>query len=176
MIRTCIRDNLEALRQGLALLDDFSAEAYREPVPECFGAAPGGHLRHIIEHYESLLSGVLSGRIDYENRPRDPAIERDPAEAARRIRCLMDRLDTLAGEHSDGLLLVRAETAPSDARHPWAGSSLLRELEFLLSHTIHHYALIAIMCRLQGRLIDPDFGVAPSTLRHRVKVQNLCVR
>ena len=176
MIRTCIRDNLDTLQQGLAVLERITEEDYRAPVPACFNAAAGGHVRHVIEHYESLLRGLASGRVDYENRPRDPDVERNPATAAQRVRDLLARLDTLADEPADGPLLVRSETAPLDSTHPWAGSSLLRELEFLLSHTVHHYALIAIQCRLRGMTLDPDFGMAPSTLRHRQRHAAPCAR
>jgi hypothetical protein len=41
-----------------------------------------------------------------------------------------------------------------------------RELQYLLSHTIHHYAIIGSILRAQGVEPGPDFGVAPSTLRH----------
>jgi hypothetical protein len=176
MIRTCIRDNLDTLRQGLALLERITEEDYRAPVAACFNAAAGGHVRHVIEHYESLLGGLASGRIDYENRPRDPDIERDPATAAQRVRGLIERLETLADAPPDGPLRVRSETAPLHSAHPWADSSLLRELEFLLSHTVHHYALIAIQCRLRGMTLDPDFGMAPSTLRHRQRHAVPCAR
>jgi len=48
----------------------------------------------------------------------------------------------------------------------WCTSSVLRELDFLQSHTVHHYSLIAMLLRLHE--IDPgeDFGVAPSTLKY----------
>ena len=46
-------------------------------------------------------------------------------------------------------------------------SSIGRELGFLLSHTIHHCALIAVMMRLRGLATPPGFGVAPATMRHR---------
>ena len=49
---------------------------------------------------------------------------------------------------------------------PWTESSLERELLAVMSHTVHHYALIAIALRLGD--FDPGvgFGVAPSTLRY----------
>ncbi len=47
-----------------------------------------------------------------------------------------------------------------------SSSSLRRELHFLLSHTVHHYALIAMILARHGVEVEPDFGVAPSTLRH----------
>jgi hypothetical protein len=45
-------------------------------------------------------------------------------------------------------------------------SSLSRELQVLSSHTIHHFALIAVTLRAHGVQMDADFGMAPSTLRH----------
>jgi hypothetical protein len=38
-------------------------------------------------------------------------------------------------------------------------------LQVLSSHTIHHFALMAVTLRLHGVQIDPKFGMAPSTLR-----------
>ena len=44
-------------------------------------------------------------------------------------------------------------------------SSIGRELQILSSHTIHHFALIAMTLRAMGYHVDRDFGMAPSTLR-----------
>ena len=41
-----------------------------------------------------------------------------------------------------------------------------RELQVLSSHTVHHFALIAVTLRMHGVEMDPDFGMAPSTLRY----------
>ena len=49
----------------------------------------------------------------------------------------------------------------------WSGSTVRRELQFLLSHSIHHYALIATICHANGFPVPEGFGVAPSTLRYR---------
>jgi len=57
--------------------------------------------------------------------------------------------------------------APREMPACLASTSIKRELAFLLSHTIHHYAIVAIICRLQGLSVEDDFGIAPSTLRHR---------
>ena len=42
-----------------------------------------------------------------------------------------------------------------------------RELEFAISHTIHHHALIKERLRHLGIEFDEKFGVAPSTLEYR---------
>ena len=46
-------------------------------------------------------------------------------------------------------------------------SSLGRELEFVISHTIHHHALIKERLQHLGIEFDETFGVAPSTLEYR---------
>jgi hypothetical protein len=59
----------------------------------------------------------------------------------------------------------------------WAASSLARELQFTLSHTVHHYALIALILRLQGFAPPADFGVAPATLQQWQRERELvCAR
>jgi uncharacterized damage-inducible protein DinB len=51
----------------------------------------------------------------------------------------------------------------------WCQSSVGRELQHLINHTVHHYAFVALILRLQGVAIEDDFGVAPSTLQAQVK-------
>jgi hypothetical protein len=71
-------------------------------------------------------------------------------------------------------LLVSTETADQSLQS-WCSSSVVRELEFLQSHTVHHYSLIAILLRLQGIEPEEDFGVAPSTLEYW-REQAACAR
>ena len=156
------RDNIAALQQGRALLKGLPPEIYRRRAAECFNSSIGGHMRHVLDHYSSLLEGLGSGQVDYEARTRDARIEADPAFA-------IDILDGLCG-HMEGLsqnaqLAVRSECCGEQAP-VWAETSLLRELEFSLSHTVHHYALIAVMAGLAGMPVPGNFGMAPSTLRH----------
>lgn len=154
------------LQQGIVLLDGLSPDQFKETVAVCFGSSAGGHFRHVVEHYEGFFEGLARREIDYEARPRDLTVEQDVLVARVRMLNVIGKLEEIAC-HSDHPLKVRAETAPAATVAPWAESSLLRELEMLLSHTVHHYALIAITCRLIGHGPEPDFGMAPSTLRHR---------
>jgi hypothetical protein len=54
---------------------------------------------------------------------------------------------------------------PTTVQDPYLCSSVSRELQALSSHTIHHFALIAITLRVHGFDVDPEFGMSPSTLR-----------
>lgn len=162
-IDTCVRDNVAALRQGAELLAGLSPDDYVRRAPDCFNSSAGGHMRHVVEHYLSFFSGLDSTQIDYEARARDPLIESDPAYAAAQLDAIASRLALLS---DDRALSVRAECPSAGGQTVWAESSVMRELEFLLSHTVHHYALVHVVCRAAGKSTPEGFGMAPSTLRH----------
>ncbi len=162
-ITAALDANLIVLRQGIALLGSLGGERYATRVPSCFNSAIGGHMRHVIEHYQGFAHGLDSGEIDYENRARDPLVEQDVAYATGILEGLVARLADERGRLVDGTLRMHMETSPGTV----SVTSVLRELEFLLSHTIHHYALIAVMGRLLGVEPGLDFGMAPSTLKYQ---------
>jgi len=47
-----------------------------------------------------------------------------------------------------------------------ARSTVARELNYVVAHAIHHYALIAVIAGISGIRLPREFGVAPSTLNH----------
>lgn len=170
-VRAAVEANVIVIRQGIELLAVLSADRYARRLPVAYNASIGGHLRHIIDHYESFFAALESGDLDYENLACSTEIETDARLAARILGSIADRLLAL-GEDTESLSLAyRVETSPS--RH--SSSSVLRELEFLLSHTVHHYALVAVMCRLQHHEPEESFGIAPSTLRYQ-QTQAICAR
>jgi hypothetical protein len=114
-----------------------------------------------------LLDGLGAGVIDYDARRRDTNIECSPAAAIMAMRRVSDRLREDPRLHNDRPLIVRMEDAAAGNCHGLLPSSLSRELQALRSHTIHHFALIAMTLQLWGVAVDSDFGVAPSTLRCR---------
>lgn len=170
-ISPAIRANLVVIRQGMALIAALGTERYGTRIAICYNASVGGHLRHIIEHYQAFLAGLDSGEIGYEKRVRDPLVENDPGYAGALLEAIAQRLDELERTLTNRTLHYCVETT-DDVASP---TSVLRELEFLLSHTIHHYALVAVMARLQGHEPEPTFGIAPSTLKYQ-RTQTVCAR
>lgn len=166
-----IRRNVGWLRQALALLATISDEAY-STTPE--GMAPhrvGGHMRHIIEFHECFLDGLVCSHVDYDARQRDQSIESSRQTAMARIREVIARLETEPVSMRDSILLVRAEDAAAmGLRDPFLMSSVERELMTLSSHTIHHFALIAMTLRSHGVAVEAGFGVAPSTLSYQARL------
>jgi uncharacterized damage-inducible protein DinB len=151
--------NVAALREGLALFQRIGAARYARVVPELAPSAIGGHFRHLHDHYVSFLSGLATGRVDYEARERDARFECDLAHARARVEQTIAGLEAMRETDGARVLDVRAEG-------DWVRSSVARELRFLASHTIHHYALIRLMLAADGVACDASFGVAPSTLEH----------
>jgi hypothetical protein len=121
-----------------------------------------------MEFYECFLDGLAGGRIDYDARKRDLSVETSRQTAQARIRILTRRLQSEPALRVDSLVSVRMEdSAGSRISEPLLVSSVGRELQVLSSHSIHHFALIAMTLRALGVPVDPDFGMAPSTLRYR---------
>ncbi len=156
------------LLQGVKLLRTLDGPAYMRRHSNCFDSSIGGHVRHNLDHYWSLLRGLDSGEIDYDARARDAAIEKDPLAAANASEEIATELLKLQGSDIDRELRVKMDTGSyALPEEEWSRSTLRRELQFLLSHTVHHYALITVMCRNLGVTPEPGFGVAPSTLKYQ---------
>ena len=169
--RALIRSNVELLRQALDLMSQIGDAEFRDAPPQMEPHKAGSHLRHVLEFYECFIRGVSRGTIDYDSRQRDASVETSREVAMARIAAIVQCLESDALLQMDTLVLVRAEDAESlGLADPFVTSSIARELLTLSSHTIHHFALIAMTLRAHGVAVDPDFGVAPSTLRHRRKL------
>lgn len=163
-ITELIATNVAWLKQALSLLQQLDDATFRSS-PQ--GLAPhrvGSHLRHVLEFYECFLDGLASSRIDYDARKRDESIERSRQSAVASICSIISLLEEVSSFDEAWALAVRMENANEDV---YLSSSVGRELQALSSHTIHHFALIAVTLRLHGVEVDPDFGMSPSTLRYQ---------
>lgn len=158
---------IEILRQGETLLGGLSAEVYSQTVPVAFNGSIGGHYRHCLDHFTSLLGGLDSLIVDYDHRRRDPRIERDPQFALGVTLELRRRLENLDSEALGAPVSARCEVSYEHGDSPVTQSSLGRELVYTIAHGIHHYALISVMARLLHAELPPHFGIAPSTVAHQ---------
>lgn len=164
-----LEGNLLLLREGLDLLARLSDDAYAGHAPG--RSAAGAQYRHILDHYDCLLGGLDSGFVDYDARQRDPEVERDRAAAADRTEEVMDRLRQLGrAQLALPLRVTLASLASGEGRTEPHASTLGRELLFVLSHTVHHFAIMRLLLEDRGVACDPGFGVAPSTLAHQQAV------
>jgi uncharacterized damage-inducible protein DinB len=153
-----VQTNLTWLRQAIDLTDKLDDAVFATKV--------GAHLRHIVEFYECFLNGLEMASVDYDRRKRDESIEKNRHRAIARMRSLMRRLAQAGKYDDDALLAVRMEGSDSTVL---LRSSVARELQALSSHTVHHFALIAMTLKSYGVEVSPSFGVSPSTLRYEAR-------
>jgi uncharacterized damage-inducible protein DinB len=164
---TIIEDNISVLRQGIELIEQMDNGLYANTKPPFMSSGVGGHFRHCIDFYNSFLSSFETGQSNYVLRRRNPLVEVNRSSAISEIEAIIEKLRQLspADLHRPVQVIAEESSSPLDASG-WSSSSVLRELQSLLSHTIHHFAIIALALRLQGAEPAAEFGVAPSTLAY----------
>jgi hypothetical protein len=163
-LNTLIEENVNALKQGVELIEEMGNCLYSNPKPPFLNNGVGSHFRHCIDFYNGFLSSVETGRINYVLRKRNRLVEANSSLAVLEIETIIEKLRRLSPAVLRKQVLVIAED--SGGALGWSQSSVMRELQSLLSHTIHHYAVIALALRVQGFAPPEEFGVAPSTLAY----------
>ena len=154
-----IIDNIYFLEQGKSVLSKMRDDAYTcTQVPFELGGI-GRHFRHVLDHYALFWKGFDGGVINYDDRERDIEIEHK-----RRHAVLL--FETIKHDLSNW-----AQTQPNLDRTlrvwhngTWCQSSVGRELQHLINHTVHHYAFVALILGVLDEDVEDGFGVAPSTL------------
>lgn len=161
-----VRSNKGYLDQAARLIESLDDVSYVSTDAQFYSSGIGDHLRHIVEHYQLFLLEVHSDLIDYDARNRDERLSSDRSFALSAIREVQSGLDEISPS-AKRITIKMMSAAETELNGSPCESSVSRELLYLQAHTIHHFALIATILKLQGVDLHPDFGVAPSTLKHR---------
>lgn len=167
--RELIESVIESLRQGETLLAEISDEIYTHKVPVAFNATIGGHYRHCLDHFRSLLDSAEIGDLDYDNRERGTLVETDRFAALNATRELRVRYENLDPTFLMRPLAVACKTSYVTNGSQITPSTVGREIMYSVAHAVHHFALIGVMGGIMGFPLPPGFGVAPSTLKHQVE-------
>lgn len=153
----------EILEQGLNLIEKMNDASFAEGGR----GSVGTHFRHCLDFASNFLSGLKSEKFDYSQRERNTGIETNRQQAIQKLSFIIQELQTIEMSDLEKPVMVKIEEISGLMGRPeWAWSSGLRELEFLQSHTIHHFALIAYKLQALGIEVEEGFGVAPSTLKY----------
>jgi hypothetical protein len=155
----------KSLNELTDLLNQLSQIEYSKSCPELSNATIGEHTRHIIEMFQCLENQFESGIVNYDNRARDIRIQTDTTFAIENIVAIKNNLD----KKNINLELLQF----IDGEEIKIASNYYRELLYNLEHCIHHQALIKVaILQCETVKIDPNFGVARSTIEYR----NQCVQ
>lgn len=124
----------------------------------------GAHVRHILDRFHCFFAGLAGASIDYDARKRDPEIEQNVEAAMFALESVARRIERLHSLPFCSELIGVKESVLSSSPAVEINSTLERELMGLITHSIHHLAIIAMLARSFGHHMDSDFGKAPSTI------------
>lgn len=147
-----------------SLLRDLDPEVYCARFAADVSGSIGEHVRHCLDHISALVAADPSNTLSYDVRQRGTAVEHDPAEALGQILQLKHALAAWSTRSLDEPIRVASMMSRGgDSVIGW--STFARELAFVVSHTIHHQAIIGLLLAVHGHAVPDRFGHSPSTPR-----------
>jgi uncharacterized damage-inducible protein DinB len=152
-----------------SLLSDLAALLLQVPppvysarlLPGASGSI-GEHVRHVLDHVAAFVGTAGQQVLTYDHRERGTAVELDGSAALRAIMRLKGLLDDGHDDRLENVVTIAA-VIERGAAPVLMRSTRRRELAFVISHTIHHQALIAVLLATAGQPVPAAFGLAPST-------------
>ncbi len=161
-----------ALEELGALLSALTESEYVGHSSSLFTSSVGAQVRHTLDHVRIFVEGVQEKRVvAYEVRDRGTEVERNREAALSLIQKLAEQLLQIApsrmNEPLEVSLMLHSHLEPQNLH-----STVGREIAFLLNHTIHHNALVAVMLKQIGREVPSTFGFAPATLAFQAGISS----
>jgi uncharacterized damage-inducible protein DinB len=170
-----IKSQLEIIEQAKLYLKDVTQEDYIEIISPNFISSAGSHMRHIIDHYLALMSGLKTNVIDYDKRVRGSNIESAPKLAVTQLNEISDWIKSLTDTQLNRFITLQTEVSVTNQNVQSVQTSLARELVFAGSHAVHHYAMIAQISFAQTKALPQTFGLAPATATYMRENSQRCV-
>lgn len=165
-----IKYNIHRLEEVYQLIQKIPDGLYLEKAEIISDSTIGQHFRHIIEFYLSIVN-VQTDTICYDDRVRDARLETDKSFVGITIHEIISKLKSMNGNRE---MTLRANYGDKVNEIVYLPSSLHREMAYALDHCIHHLAIIkiAISQSTWEVNLDPNLGVAPSTIRYKKNVHS----
>lgn len=142
---------------------------FSRPVEILGMATVGQHIRHTLEFFICLETGVGRGVVNYDKRQHDKVIETDKELAASTIETIKR---FVSGTTGDTPLALEVGYDLAKEEYITVQTNLSRELVYNIEHAVHHMALIKIGVMEIAPYVQlpSDFGIAASTIRYQEMV------
>lgn len=152
--------------QLTAFTEQCTDQDFQKPLPVIMNKTVGKHLRHIIEFFDILAKGYLSGELSYDHRLHDPSVEESRFLALDKLQELSQKISTCQSDKE--LSLTVDYTADGQEATMTLKTTFFRELSYNIEHAIHHMAIlkIAVLQEMPYLELAPQFGVAYATVRY----------
>lgn len=159
------------LDQLTHLLENLTNDEYSKTLAVLHDNSIGQHMRHTLEFFICLTTGLTSGIVNYDERERDVFLESNTLEALSSIAKLKVAIDQI--KDNCGLKLFHQSYDLDANEEHEVDTNLYRELIYNIEHAVHHMALMKIgLSEIKPELeLSKDFGVASSTMNYRQSQQ-----
>ncbi len=170
MVGELLASHHHVIGQLEGMLDAFSDSQYSVPPSDDISSI-GMHVRHVIEFYQEVMRVRDNGEetsLCYDNRQRNLLLENSVDAARAALRHVRESMVTVAADTP----LTLHVTLSAEQSMMAVQTTLMRELAYVLDHTIHHMAMMKMIASLCGIALGEGFGVAYATQAHRQQLQN----
>ena len=159
----CVMGLVNRLDECAYILNLLSQQEYNRGFGEGVSAI-GAHMRHILE-YVLALKGMQAGdTINYDARKRDKNIQTDIRCAQAAISQVKEFLGGITRDDMETEVWV-IEAVDEHIADEAVLSTLGREIVSVCHHAVHHHDDIKDRCKLLGKCIPMQIGIAAGTLR-----------
>lgn len=142
------------------ILETLNDKQYTDKSIPPFHSSVGGHVRHILNFYDAIISGFDVREINLVNRKRDSLTEVSTKEALLHLNTVKQGIIALPQTYDVGLNVID-NLGDGDAVVPYTLGGVLSHAN---SHAIHHYAIISYVLNASCICVqDSSFGYNPST-------------
>jgi DinB family protein len=163
---SAILDALERQMRSLRELIETVPEHTFRSTSSVSSGSLGEHVRHCLDHVRALTSAAGGDEISYDSRLRGTPVETDPVAAIEEIDRQIDALNGLTDAALARRLILR--TVMRTGHVPvCVRTTIEREAVFVVQHTIHHCATMAVLLERMRISVPQGFGYAPSTPQSR---------
>jgi len=167
--RSILAGNVEAIDQGIRLLDSLTDDQYVYLAAPYVSSSIGQHFRHVLDMFTAISTCRAGALIDYDKRRRGADVEVSRERAIKELNVVRNWMDSRILELEKGNIdlgedvAIKTEVCIDETHSATLRSTMLRELVFTSSHAVHHYALISVIAKIQGISLEKNLGVAPAT-------------
>lgn len=164
MNNSILKASFTTLSKSKTLLSRLSNEQLCDGNIPPYHSSIGSHIRHILDFYKCIFTGIENNLVDLTNRERDLNVENDCDCASGYLEQMLNSLKSSKLEMTDEIEVID-DLGQGKIRIKYTLGSLLAQAN---SHTIHHYAIINyILDRLNIKMEDEDFGLNPTSPKNQ---------
>jgi len=163
-----IQSSINTLNKSKILLSILSNDELKNDSISPYYSCIGSHIRHILDVYDCILSGIESNHVDLTNRARDTRMHEDCNYAYNNVIRVIEQLEAFGETDFNKRLNVLDDLGLGNVEIEYSLGAAFAQAN---SHAIHHYAIINyILDRLNIKIEDESFGYNPTTPRPEINL------